>query len=139
MGEDHMAVLRVCDEQLPGAGASAAQELSGLPDVITVEELIRWRVREEVARHNALAGSRTTVVAVSATERELNARGAQRTVKGPGPGSWENQADAAIKGFERNAFVVLVDDRQLCSLSDQIDVSKATEATFIKLVPLVGG
>ncbi len=52
-----MATLRICDERLPGAGATEQLELSGLPDVITVEELIRWRVREEVARYNATHGA----------------------------------------------------------------------------------
>lgn len=133
-----MATLRICDERLPGVGPAEQPELSGLPDVITVEELIRWRVREEVARHNAHGTARFTgLVQPSATEREFNAQ--VRPDPSRKPVSWEQQADIAVKGFERNAFFVMVDNQQVCDLSDEIDVLKATEATFIKLVPLVGG
>ncbi|ALO66648.1 hypothetical protein AS189_09290 [Arthrobacter alpinus] len=128
----------MCDERLPGAGASELPELSGLPDVITMEELIRWRVREEVARHNAHGTAKFgRLIELSATEREFNAHGRHDSSRKAV--NWEQQADTAVRGFERNAFFVLVDDRQVCNLSDEIDVLKATEATFIKLIPLVGG
>ncbi len=40
---------------------------------------------------------------------------------------------------EHTGFILLVDDRQVDSLDQVIEVSPATTATFIKLVPLVGG
>lgn len=134
-----MAVLRICDEKLPGAGATEQLELSGLPDVITVEELIRWRVREEVARYNTThgAGKAPGLVAVSAKESGLNGLGHQ--VQDRKPVNWEHHADTAVRGFERNSFFVMVDGQQVCNLSDEVDVLKAVEAVFIKLVPLVGG
>jgi hypothetical protein len=55
------------------------------------------------------------------------------------PVNWEQHADTAVKGFERNAFFVMVDGRQVCNLSDEVDALTAVEAVFIKLVPLVGG
>ncbi|MFE4194655.1 hypothetical protein ACFRJ9_02225 [Paenarthrobacter sp. NPDC056912] len=113
-------------------------ELAGLPDVITVEGLIRWRVREEVARFNAHGTANVTgLIERSAREREFNDQG--RGNQGRQSVSWEQEADIAVRGFERNAFFVMVDGRQVCDLTDEIDVLKATEATFIKLVPLVGG
>ncbi|GAA3273694.1 hypothetical protein [Paenarthrobacter aurescens] len=133
-----MASLRICDEKLPGTGGTEQPELSGLPDVITVEELIRWRVREEVARYNANAnGKFNGLIEPLTKERELNADGGQKSLRQPI--KWEEQAETAVRGFERNAFFVMVDGQQACNLSDYIDVLKATEATFIKLVPLVGG
>ncbi|WOH19751.1 hypothetical protein IRJ34_05355 [Paenarthrobacter sp. GOM3] len=105
---------------------------------MTVEALIRWRVREEVARYNAHGDAKVAgLVEPSARERELNVPGRGNTVRPPL--NWEQQADLAVKGFQRNAFFVMVDNRQVCELTDEIDVLKATEATFIKLVPLVGG
>ncbi len=53
--------------------------------------------------------------------------------------NWERHADTAVKGFERNAFFVMVDGRQVCDLTAEIDALTAVEAVFIKLVPLVGG
>ena len=55
-----MARLRISDERCPELGLRTQLELSGLPDVITVEELIRWRVREEVARYNADRGRKNS-------------------------------------------------------------------------------
>lgn len=52
---------------------------------------------------------------------------------------WEQHAETAVRGFERNSFFVMVDGQQVCNLSDEVDVLAATEAVFIKLVPLVGG
>lgn len=131
-----MATLRICDERLPGGGPADQPELSGLPDVITVEDLIRWRVREEVARHNAHGTARfTRLIEPSGTESELNGRPESNRKHV----NWESQADIAVRGFERNTFFVMVDGQQVCDLSDEIDVLKATEATFIRLVPLVGG
>lgn len=133
-----MTTLRISDERLPGSGAVDQHELSGLPNVMTVEALIRWRVREEVARYNAHGDAKVAgLVEPSARERELNVPGRGNTVRPPL--NWEQQADLAVKGFQRNAFFVMVDNRQVCELTDEIDVLKATEATFIKLVPLVGG
>ncbi|PRB32966.1 hypothetical protein CQ020_23840 [Arthrobacter sp. MYb23] len=134
-----MATLRICDESVPGAGALEQLELSGLPDVISVEELIRWRVREEVARYNATkgAGRFPGLVKPSVKERELNGLG--HRAPDNEPVKWEQHADTAIKGFERNSFFVMVDGRQVCNLSDEVNVLAAIEAVFIKLVPLVGG
>ncbi|MFJ4028318.1 hypothetical protein ACIPWF_13165 [Paenarthrobacter sp. NPDC089989] len=113
-------------------------ELAGLPDVITVEDLIRWRVREEVARYNAHGDAKIAgLVEPSARERELNVQGRGNKVRVPL--NWKQQADIAVKGFQRNAFFVMVDNQQVCELTDEVDVLKATDATFIRLVPLVGG
>lgn len=134
-----MATLRICDESLPGAGALEQLELFGLPDVITVEELIRWRVREEVARYNASHGDGkfSGLVKLSVAESELNGHKRQGPVHHPV--NWEQQADTAVRGFERNAFFVMVNGQQVCNLSDEVNVLTAVEAVFIKLVPLVGG
>ncbi len=134
-----MATLRICDESVPGTGALEKLELSGLPDVITVEELIRWRVREEVARYNANYGVGTSpgLVELSTKETELNGLG--RRAADRKALKWEQHADTAVRGFDRNSFFVMVDGRQVCSLLDEVNVLAAVEAVFIKLVPLVGG
>jgi len=45
----------------------------------------------------------------------------------------------AIEAFGRNGFVVLVGDRQIEELDQELELASATEVTFLKLVPLVGG
>ena len=52
---------------------------------------------------------------------------------------WERQFEAALESFQRNGFVILVDQRQVEGLDEQIVVAPGTEVSFLKLVPLVGG
>jgi hypothetical protein len=99
--------------------APTTYTLHDLDTTITLRDLIRHRVREEVARR--------------AGDHPLAERGIPA-----GPG-WEAQADAVLRAFERNGFVVLVGDRQAVDLDATIDVRQATEVTFLKLIPLAGG
>ncbi len=45
----------------------------------------------------------------------------------------------ALEAFDRNGFFVLVGDKQAGSLDQEFEVKVATEVSFVKLVPLVGG
>jgi hypothetical protein len=49
------------------------------------------------------------------------------------------EADAACAAFGRNAFVMLVGDRQIEDLDEVIDLHGAPAVVFIRLVALVGG
>ncbi|MBM2622959.1 hypothetical protein JIG36_46415 [Actinoplanes sp. LDG1-06] len=110
--------------------------LPGLPDRITARELVRLRVREEVARFNATGGDvfRGLVRPAAATETPQGFKlpGRERV-------DWEAQADAACEAFGRNGFVMLTRDRQIDSLDELIDLRDDNEVSFIRLVPLVGG
>ncbi|MEV4222328.1 MULTISPECIES: hypothetical protein [Nonomuraea] len=125
-----MATVTFRDET--AAGRPLAEfELPGLPESIPARELLRLRVREEVARHNARPEARFTgLVRPSAAEAELN---------GPRRLDWEKQADAAERAFLRNGFVLLVGDRQIEDLAEVVDLTADPVVSFIKLVPLVGG
>lgn len=123
------------DETMTGK-AIKSWVLPDLPDEITARDLLRLRVREEVARFNA-----------SATEvfRGLvRPTGSQDTASGfvVGKGrrlDWEAQADTACAAFERNGFVMLVGDRQVGDLDEVIDLRRESTVAFIRLVALVGG
>ena len=52
---------------------------------------------------------------------------------------WHAQSRAALEAFGRNGFLLLVDERQIESLDEEIRVRPETRVTFLKLVPLVGG
>ena len=126
-----MATLLVHDESASGR-ALAALELLDLPDRVTVRELIRHRVRAEVARHNAAPAMpwRGLVTPAEATARGLTS---DRRV------DWERQADIAEKAFARNGFFITVGDRQVVDLDEEVDLSLDERVAFVKLVPLVGG
>ncbi len=45
----------------------------------------------------------------------------------------------AIKGFQANGFLVLVNDRQLVDLDEEVVLRVDSRVSFLRLVALVGG
>jgi hypothetical protein len=111
-------------------------EIAGLPERMTVRELVRLRVREEVARHNARP-SRTFHGLVRPDEAEIELNGYR--LREARHIDWERQADIAEKAFAGNRFFVLAGDRQIDDLAEVINLTGSPELVFIKLVQLVGG
>jgi hypothetical protein len=111
-------------------------EIPDLPDTMTACELVRLRVREEVARHNAKPAHHFNgLVRPDDAEIELNGY----RLKEPRRIDWERQADIAEQSFQRNGYFMLAGDRQIESLDEVIDLTINPELVFIKLVQLVGG
>lgn len=110
--------------------------LPDLPDSMTVRELVRLRVREEVARFNG-QDTLTFQGLVQPTDAEVVMNGyrlkARRRI------DWEKQADLAEEAFGRNGFIVFVGERQVEDLDEVVDLNRDHEMAFVKLVPLVGG
>ena len=130
-----MASLTYHDETATGRELDR-WTLPDLPDQVTVRELVRLRVREEVARHNA-SPDRHFRGLVQPTDAEATLNGyrlreARRL-------DWETQADVAEQAFTRNGFFILVDDRQVEDLDEVVDLTGDIDVAFVKLVPLVGG
>jgi hypothetical protein len=110
--------------------------LDFLNERITVRELIRERVYQEVREYNAKTPAYIrSLVQPSETEATLNGYKMRKARKI----DWEEQYRLAVDAFERNGFFVLVDDRQAESLDQEIVITPATTVSFVKLVPLVGG
>lgn len=103
---------------------------------LTARELIRRRVFQEVAEFNARMPSVFQgLVQPEDTERVLNGY-ALRTPRRIDP---ETQTELALKAFAGNGFLLLVGDRQVIDLDEEIELLMGTEVTFLKLVALVGG
>ena len=102
---------------------------------ITARELIRARVFEEVKAYNEKLPE-TFAALVQPT-------GAVRDPDGfrmePRKLDWHEQSRIALEAFERNGFVLLVDDRQIEELEEEIRVRPETRVTFLRLIPLMGG
>jgi hypothetical protein len=108
--------------------------LEFLTEQVSVRELIRCRVYQEVTEHNARrAGTRRPLIEPTAAERLLN--GPAR----PGRVDWEEQYARALRAFERNGFLLLLNNRQLTDLDEVVELRPATRITFLRLVPLAGG
>lgn len=130
-----MATVTFRDETATGK-AVTEWELVGLPDRMTVRELIRLRVREEVTRHNTHPTTRFNgLVRPDDAETTLNGY----RLPAPRPVDWHRQAETAERAFLSNGFFILAGDRQVEDLEEIVDLTTDPDLVFIKLVPLVGG
>ena len=103
---------------------------------VTARDLVRERVRREVEDYNARRPEFFRgLVQPSDAERTLNGFRLRRERAL----DWEEQFERALEAFERNGFILLVDDRQVEDLDQLIEIGPRTSVTFLKLVPLVGG
>ncbi len=127
--------LRVRDETPTGreVGEFVIPEID---EHCTLRDLIRARVREEVARYNA-APQPIFRGLVQPTDAEVRLNGYHLEVTRKL--DWEEQSAVAERAFAHNGFFVLVDGQQVVSLDDGVTLTPATEVAFVRLVPLVGG
>jgi hypothetical protein len=129
--------ITVWDEMTSTLGRPRlAFTLAWAETTITLRELIRARVAQEVQTYNAQQNEYFQgLVQPAGAEQTLNGYRLpqQRQV------SVEQQVDTALAAFETNGFVVLVDDEQVEDLDAQIALRPELAVTFLKLVPLVGG
>jgi len=131
--------VTISDETLSGERTGSLR-LDLLSSTITLRELIRRRVYEEVQEYHAAPPSAVFRGLVTPTDTEI-------ALNGPKPAhpaakrrvDWEAQYERAVSAFARNGFFVLVGDRQVESLDEVLELKVDTTVSFVKLVPLVGG
>lgn len=133
-------LLTVRDESAVGSVINELT-LDVLSESITVRELIRSRVYQEVHDYNLRqrqqGGDATFRGLVTPTDAERALNGVR--LRTPREIDWKQQFDKACDAFTRNGFFILVDDRQAESLDEVITLRHDTKVSFVKLVPLVGG
>ena len=129
------AALKLIDKT-PGKTQSTAWVLQVTEPILTAREILRRRVFEEVSRFNA---SRKEIFEglVQPTDAERALNGYKLRV--PRKLDWHEQFEQAVKAFDKRTFLLLVGDRQVEKLDEELMLSPETEVTFLKLVPLVGG
>lgn len=110
--------------------------LDFLTERITVRELIRSRVYQEVKDYNVRQSEYFRGL-VQPTEAEQTLNGFR--LKKPRQLDWKQQFEKAIAAFQGNGFILLVNDEQMTDLEEEIIIAPETSVTFLKLVPLVGG
>ena len=131
-----MALTVTIKDELPFGQVTNQIEFVVQNETMTVRELIRERVHQEVSLYNlSLPTLFKGLVQPSKIERALNGNKKRK----PRKLNWEEQAEIALDAFESNGFFILVDDRQVEKLDEVITIGAETEINFIKLTPLVGG
>jgi len=104
--------LTIWDETVGAGPAEPALTLELLTSDITARDLLRRRIEEEVR---------------------------QRTAEGRSPVDAAVQIERATLAFQAQQLLLLVDDRQVGGLDDELRIGVDTKVTFLRLVPLVGG
>ena len=127
--------LTVQDTTLFGEQTSALS-LDFLTETITARELIRERIYEEVRGYNASTPEYFRGL-VQPSDAEVTLNGMRLPKRRHI--DWEEQYRLALEAFTRNGFFILVDERQVENLDETFTITPATQVSFIKLVPLVGG
>jgi len=130
-----MMQLTIRDESTDGRSLNESV-VEFLTETITVEELIRSRVYQEVQDYN-----------LKKTEkfRGLVDPSAERTSSDRRDIDWKAQFETACEAFRQNRVLILVDDKQVERLDQTIKLrpaigeQPATSISFLKLTPLVGG
>ena len=130
--------ITLYDETLPGE-RTASLRLDLLTSTITLRELIRRRVYEEVQDYHAAPPTAVFRGLVTPTPVEAALNGPKSEPKPKRRIDWEAQYEKALTAFNRNGFFVLVGDRQIESLDEEIALKLDTEVSCVKLVALVGG
>lgn len=108
---------------------------------ITVRDLIRERVYQEVQDFNRLQNEKVFrgLVQPSDTERVLNGNKPEYRLKHHRPIEWKSQYEQALQAFDKNGFLILVNDVQADSLDQEFELNNETQLSFVKLTMLVGG
>ena len=106
-----------------------------LSDLLRERVILEWDRRSDAAPPATrplveMAGIRNTTLPDTAREGQpMRQAGMSR----------DDAVALALRGFDRNAFLVIVDDRQVTDLDAEIWLAPGTDITFVRLVPLVGG
>jgi len=108
---------------------------------ITVRELIRERVYQEVQDFNQRQGGKVFrgLVQPTQTERVLNGNRHEFHLPKARQIDWKEQYEKALDAFERNGFFILIDNTQATSLDQELEVTPGTAVSFVRLTMLVGG
>jgi hypothetical protein len=132
--------LTIRDETTSG-GVYHEMPLEFPTERITVRELIRERVYQEVQDFNRKHGERVFrgLVQPTDTERILNGKPNEFRLKEHRQIDWKPQFEKSIEAFTRNGFFILIDDKQAESLDQEFVLGHGSLVSFVKLTPLAGG
>jgi hypothetical protein len=129
------AVLTIRDELVSGH-AMHEWMMQVLSERLTVRELIRGRVYQEVQDYNLQKGLIFRgLVQPEDAEKTLNGW----KLKKRRQLDWQRQFDKALQAFESRQILILVGERQAESLDEEFAFGPSSVVTFLRLVPLVGG
>lgn len=102
---------------------------------LTARDLIAERVRAECDKRltDRMGNLAARLVGRDPKERALNKTPAYAVE------DTDRRVSAALDAFKANGFVLLLDDRQIETLDEEVVIGPESVVTFLRLTPLVGG
>jgi hypothetical protein len=132
--------LMVRDETTTG-DVYHEQPLEFPTECITVRELIRERVYQEVQDFNRKGDEQVFrgLVQPTDSERMVNGKSTEYHLKKHRAIEWKPQFEKAVEAFDRTGYFILIDDKQAESLDQEFVIGNGSQVSFVKLTLLVGG
>lgn len=126
----------IYDEVFPSRQATFAMSFE-LPTLTTAKDILKERIKQE--HDNKVGTVPVQHVTPNDDEKQLNGEKQyqQTTIRQT---TWQTAFDNAIKAFDENGFVLIIDDEQVLDLDKPLAVkTEAAKVVFLKLIPLQGG
>lgn len=108
-----------------------------IDDYCTVEELVRYRIYEEVEDYNRKLPEYFRGL-IQPTDSEVVLNGSYKMIEKRRLDP-EKQYYLALDAYMKNKFFILINEAQVESLEQKIKIRDNMEIIFIKLTQLVGG
>lgn len=140
--------VQVFDESFGTVTSNAARvessPLEFAASEITATDLIRFRIEREQERAEdatlAMVSSRAGTVEHALNRAPTVARGfAAPAAHLARPTDIDKSVADAVDAFEKGQFLILVNDRQIHTVTEPIQLHEVNEAVFLRLLPLQGG
>ena len=126
------------DERLGGEGEANSFTIDFNQPVVTVADIITERVTQEVANYHKKADTIFRGL-IQPTEMEATLNGFKSKTGRAKRINLNAQIKTALKAFQGNGFLLLIDDQQAETLDEKVSIRPNMEIVFLKLTPLVGG
>lgn len=127
--------ITITDESLTGDILNSIQ-IAIQNEISTVKDVITARVASEVnAYNNKLPEYFKGLIRPTDSEKTLNGFKLKNRKKI----DIEAQTFIAFDAFQKNGYLVLIDDQQAETLEQEVLITSTTTISFVKLTPLVGG
>lgn len=130
-----MAFVLTISEKSPGQAGTREFPIEVKEERLTVRELIRNVVFQQVYEQNNASREWNRVIDAAEQEKILN----KKSDKNGPTVDWAPKYEQALSAFENNQVLLLIDEKQVENLDDFINLKPSTKVTFLKMVPLVGG
>lgn len=153
-----MFLLHIYDEIITNKAPTFAMSLPLATVQTTAKDVLKARIKQDCHTANLeieqayqteqarlLADYQQKVGKLTEHEKLLNGEKLPKAFTNPTPKvklrDWQTEFDKAVKSFDSNGFILLIDDEQVLDLNAPLHIKadNTSKLTFLQLIPLQGG